>query len=51
LKDDVETSEKLFDLINLIVEVMIAQPKHVDELYKSLPQSQKEAIRKRNNQA
>ena len=51
LKDDVETSEKLFDLINLIVEVMITQPKHVDELYKSLPQSQKEAIRKRNNQA
>jgi len=51
LKDNVEIAEKLFDLVNLIAEVMITQPKHVDELYESLPQSQKEAIRKRDNQA
>ncbi|MDD2904469.1 MAG: DUF4145 domain-containing protein [Syntrophales bacterium] len=49
LQDDVETANKLFGLINIIAEVMITQPKHVDEFYDSLPESQKEQISKRDN--
>ena len=49
LKDDNETAEKLFSLVNLITEVMITQTKHVDDLYdKSIPKEQKEAIDKRD---
>lgn len=50
LKDDIDTANKLFGLVNLIAEVMITQPKHVEELYKTIvPQSQREAIAKRDN--
>jgi len=49
IKDDNVTAEKLFGLVNLIAEVMITQPKLVDDLYdKAIPQSQKEAIEKRD---
>lgn len=51
LKDDAETAEKLFGLINLITEVMISQPKHVDQLYAGLPESQRQAIAKRDDPA
>lgn len=49
LKDDSETASKLFDLINLIAEVMITQPKQVEKLYDSLPSSSREQIDKRDN--
>ena len=49
LKDDKNTALKLFNLINIITEVMITQPKEIDELYNTLPDSQKEAIEKRDN--
>jgi hypothetical protein len=39
---------KLFDLLNVIVEYMIALPKRVGTLYGSLPDSAKEAIKKRD---
>jgi hypothetical protein len=48
LKDDTKTVEKLFTLVNLIAEAMISQPKHVDNLYKSLPPDKKDQIKKRN---
>jgi hypothetical protein len=48
LKDDAATVEELFGLVNLIAEVMITQPKHVDQLYDSLPESQRKAIEKRD---
>lgn len=49
LKDDVETANKLFGLVNLIADVMITQPKHVNELYESVvPDSQREAIEQRD---
>jgi hypothetical protein len=48
LKDDRETASKLFELINLIAESMITQPKKVSELYKSLPQPSRDAIDKRD---
>lgn len=49
LKDDKETAEHLFGLVNLITEVMISQPKHVKGLYTSVvPQSQQDTIKKRD---
>ena len=48
LKDDTETASRLFQLVNLIADEMISQPKQVDELYTRLPQSQREAIAKRD---
>jgi uncharacterized protein DUF4145 len=37
LRDDRATAESLFRLMNLIAEKMISEPKHVDEVYASLP--------------
>lgn len=48
LRDDPETTIRLFELVNMVVEVMITQPKKVDELYSGLPGSSKEQIRKRD---
>lgn len=48
LRDDRATAEKLFGLVNLIAERMISQPKHVQELYESLPEGARKAIEKRD---
>lgn len=48
LRDDRATAETLFRLLNLVAEKMISEPKHVDEMYSSLPQSQLDAIHKRD---
>lgn len=48
LRDDRATAESLFRLLNLIVEKTISEPKHVDEVYDLLPDSAKEAIKKRD---
>jgi hypothetical protein len=48
LRDDRETALQLFALINLIGDVMITQPKHLDELYQSLPQAARDAIKQRD---
>jgi len=49
IKDDQETANKLFHLINLIVDVMISQPKEINKIYENLPEKDKKAIKKRNN--
>lgn len=49
LKDNVELANHLFSLINIIADVMITQPKQVEELYNTLPEKQKQAINKRDN--
>lgn len=50
LKDDIETANKLFSLVNLIAEVMISQPKHVDAIFESfVPEGAKVAIAKRDD--
>lgn len=49
LRDDKETALALFDLLNMIVEVMITQPKKVDEIYEKLPEGAKEAIERRDS--
>ncbi|WP_289138875.1 DUF4145 domain-containing protein [uncultured Pseudomonas sp.] len=48
LRDDRATAETLFKLINLIVDKTISEPKHVQEVYESLPQNLLEAITKRD---
>lgn len=48
LKDDSATASKLFSLVNLIAERLISQPKHVSEMFESLPPSAKAAIAKRD---
>jgi len=51
LNDNREISLKLFDLINLIADQMITQPKNVQDLFQSLPKNKIEGIEQRNKRA
>lgn len=48
MRDNRDTAEKLFRLVNLITEKMITEQKHIDEMYLSLPEGAREAIEKRD---
>lgn len=48
LRDDQETAEQLFKLLNFIAEKMITEPKVVKEIYNKIPESKKEQIKRRN---
>jgi hypothetical protein len=48
LRDDAKTVSQLFGLVNLIADVMITQPKKIDQIFEGLPESKREAIRKRD---
>ncbi len=48
LRDDRATAESLFRLLNLIAEKMISEPRHVDEVYATLPPSAIAAIEARD---
>lgn len=47
-KDDTYTAIALFNLLNMIVEVMISQPKKVNDLCTKLPNSTMKPVRKSN---
>lgn len=47
--DDRETVKQLFDLVNVIVEYMIALPKKVSGIYKALPAEKVKGINDRDN--
>lgn len=49
IKDDIQTAAALFELVNLIVDVMITQETKVDEIYNKIPESIKEQIKERDN--
>ncbi len=49
LKDDRDTAETLFRLVNLIAEKMISEPAHVQAVYNRLPASKRQAIEERDN--
>lgn len=50
LKDDIETANKLFELVNFIVEFEIATPAKIEEIYKDkVPEKQKDQIKERDN--
>lgn len=51
LKDDRSTAESLFRLLDLIVEKMISEPKHVEEAYAALPEEARQYIEKRDGKA
>ena len=51
LRDDSDTAGRLFDLVNIITEQMISNPKHVKELYDKLPESKRKAIEERDAKA
>lgn len=49
LTDNLELAHKLFGFVNIICDVMITQPKLIDEVYEfKIPQNTKEAINKRD---
>lgn len=48
IRDDRVTAEALFKLLNLIVDKTISEPKHIKEIYDSLPENLREAIAKRD---
>jgi hypothetical protein len=48
IKDDIETATKLFQLINIIVDVMITQPKEIDKMFNSLPENKLDGIKTRD---
>ncbi|MBU4069877.1 MAG: DUF4145 domain-containing protein [Nanoarchaeota archaeon] len=48
LDDNKETAYKLFDLINLIANTMITQPKEIDNLYNNLPTEKLKSITERD---
>lgn len=50
LKDDIKTATVLFNLLNKIVEVMITQPKEIDEVYETIPEGARKAIEKRDKE-
>ena len=49
IKDNPQTALILFNLINVIADAMISQPKHIQDLYDSLPTDALEAIHKRDS--
>lgn len=48
LRDDIDLAMNLFELINIIADVMITQKKEITRLYESLPKSQQDAIEERD---
>lgn len=48
LKDDYGKAIKLFQLVNLIADYMIAKPKEIENMFDDLPDSVKKNIHKRN---
>jgi hypothetical protein len=52
ITDDTATAGKLFVLINIICDILITQPKNIDDLYeKTIPDNLKQAIDKRDGRS
>ena len=47
--DDKATAETLMKLLNIITERMISEPKEIDGIFDTLPQSVKDSIKKRDS--
>lgn len=49
ITDNIGITNNLFGLVNLVADVMISQPKHIEEMYNTvIPDSHREAIVKRD---
>jgi hypothetical protein len=51
VRDDPDIAAMLFELVNLIVEDRISQPKKINDLYAKLPESARKQIEERNAKA
>lgn len=49
LNDEPNVARTLFEVLNFIIEKMITEPKKIDEIYGFLPESAKQAIKKRDD--
>jgi len=49
VNDDPAMALALFELVNLVVDSMVTQPKMVEELYGRLPETKREAIERRDS--
>jgi len=49
LKDDINTAITLFELVNMIVEIIITEEKKVNAIFNKLPKGAKAQIKKRNS--
>ena len=47
--DDPEVVAKLFNLLNIIVRILIVEPREINEIYSSLPEEKRKQIEKRDN--
>lgn len=50
VNDNLDIAESLFRLLNLIVEEMITKPKEIDEIFRRMPEREKESVKKRDNE-
>lgn len=48
LRDDRDTALRLFDLLNVVAEAMISEPKRIEAMYQKLPASARDAIERRD---
>lgn len=48
-EDDAETALRLFDLVNVIVEITISRDRLIDESYSSIPENKLEGIQQRDD--
>jgi hypothetical protein len=48
LRDDRETALELARLVNIITDVTISQPKHIEAMYEKLPETKRKAIEERD---
>jgi len=48
LRDDIETSNKLFRLVNFIAQKTITEPREIDEIYHGLPPAKLKGIKDRD---
>ncbi|MCQ8104859.1 DUF4145 domain-containing protein [Methylomonas sp. SURF-2] len=49
LKDDRDTANQLFRLVNFIAQKMLTEPREIDEIYSSLPADKLKSIHERDN--
>ncbi|MBI2084298.1 MAG: DUF4145 domain-containing protein [Candidatus Aenigmarchaeota archaeon] len=48
LKDDIKTATRLFEIVNIIAQDRITNPKQIKEIYSKLPKETLESIKKRD---
>ena len=51
IRDNQKAANSLFDILNMIVDDMITEPKKIDGLFETLPQKDKSNIEKRDKKA